>query len=79
MFLVGGGILLHGIPVLDHWMEALTDRAARLPGVGGPLRLAMSLAINAVTGIVAGALVLGVVSGARRLIRPRTAGFDPPA
>jgi predicted DNA repair protein MutK len=74
MFLVGGAILLHGIPSLAHWMESLTDRVAALPGVGGTLQVAMTLLLDAVMGIVAGASVMVVVSGVRRMMRPRTAG-----
>jgi len=66
MFLVGGGILVHGIP-------ALHDIVAR-PGIGGMLRLTMSVLLDAVMGIVAGALVLAAVSGVQRLLRPRTPG-----
>ena len=52
MFLVGGGILVHGIPALHHLAEA----AHAIP----PGWLWQNL-FNAATGIVAGALVLGVV------------------
>jgi hypothetical protein len=73
MFLVGGGILLHGIPALAHGIDGLADRAAALPGVGGVLRPGMSLLLNAAMGIVAGGLVLAVVSGVGRVMRPRAA------
>jgi predicted DNA repair protein MutK len=74
MFLVGGGILVHGVPVLAHWVEGLADLVAALPGIAGTLRLAMPLLLDAVTGIVVGGLVLAVVSAVRRVMRPRTAG-----
>jgi predicted DNA repair protein MutK len=69
MFLVGGGILVHGIPALDHAVEALAEGAGRLPGVGGALHVVLLLLLNAATGIVAGAVVLGAVKGAQRLMR----------
>ncbi len=56
MFLVGGGIVLHGIPMLhhliDHWAHALS------PYVAKPL---MILA-NGICGICTGILVLAVVN-----------------
>jgi len=54
MFLVGGGILTHGVPVVHHWIETLSQSA------GGLAWLVPSL-LNAVAGIVAGAMVLAVV------------------
>ena len=67
MFLVGGGIVVHGIPALDHWIVGLTGGAAALPGIGGALRLAMPFLLNAGVGIVVGAVVLALVSGVRRI------------
>jgi predicted DNA repair protein MutK len=55
MFLVGGGILTHGVPVVHHWIETVSQ------GAGGVAWLVPSL-LNAVAGIIAGAVVLAVVS-----------------
>ena len=69
MFLVGGGILTHGLPALHHAIElALGDRAAVLQAVGPMLA-------DAIVGVVAGAAVLAGVSLVRRLWRghPRVA------
>jgi predicted DNA repair protein MutK len=74
MFLVGGGILVHGIPVPNGWIEGLAERFAATPGIGRVLRLATPLLLDAVIGIVAGALVMVVVGGLQRALRPRTAG-----
>jgi uncharacterized protein len=71
MFLVGGGILLHGIPPLHHTFERLADGLAEVPAVGDTLRLLTLIAFDATTGIIAGALVLGIVTSVRRLLRPR--------
>ena len=73
MFLVGGGIVVHGIPALDHWIVGLTGGAAALPGLGGALHLAMPFLLNAGVGIVVGAGVLALVSGVRRIRRGSTA------
>ena len=53
MFLVGGGILVHGIPALHHFVEALAQ---------GSLGWLTSNLFNAAVGIVAGIIVLLVVS-----------------
>ena len=61
MFLVGGGILTHGIAPLQHAIEALAQAA---PGVMGAL---LPTLLDGVVGIIAGALVLGGVSLVKRL------------
>jgi predicted DNA repair protein MutK len=71
MFLVGGGILVHGIPALHHSVERFADLLAELPTVGHTLRLLTITAVDATTGIIAGALVLGIMAGVRRVLRPR--------
>ncbi|OCW23065.1 DUF808 domain-containing protein [Pseudomonas sp. S3E12] len=62
MFMVGGGILTHGVPVVHHWVETVSQ------SVGGVAWLMPTL-LNAGVGIVAGAAVLVVVSGVGRLWR----------
>ena len=62
MFLVGGGILVHGLPALHHAL------AAAVPAGGALGLLAGSLA-NALVGIVAGALTLAGVKLAGRLFK----------
>ncbi|KPN92024.1 MULTISPECIES: DUF808 domain-containing protein [Pseudomonas] len=54
MFLVGGGILTHGVPVVHHWIEGVSASA------GGAGFIVPTL-LNAVAGIVAGAIVLAGV------------------
>jgi len=55
MFLVGGGILVHGVPAFGHAVE---DWAKATGGVFGALG---SMGVNAGIGIVAGAIVLAGV------------------
>lgn len=55
MFLVGGGILTHGIPLVHHWIESVGAAAG---GAG----FAVPVLLNGVAGIIAGAAVLAVVS-----------------
>ncbi|NIL17013.1 DUF808 domain-containing protein [Pseudomonas sp. AN3A02] len=55
MFMVGGGILTHGVPVVHHWIETVSQST-------GGLAWLMPTLLNAVAGIIAGAGVLAVVS-----------------
>ena len=73
MFLVGGGILVHGIPPLHHAFERLVGGLAEVPAVGDTLRALTLIAFDGITGIIAGALVLGVVIGVRRVLPARWA------
>ena len=65
MFLVGGGILTHGMAGMHEWIEHVTLQA------GAALQWLASLALDGVVGILAGAVILAGVSGIKRL-RPRT-------
>ncbi|WP_416468291.1 DUF808 domain-containing protein [Pseudomonas sp. LFS044] len=60
MFLVGGGILVHGVAPLHHAIEAFSE------GRGGALTGAL---LNGGVGIVAGAAVLAIVALAGKLWR----------
>lgn len=71
MFLVGGGILTHGIPGVHSWIVDLTDGMADVRGIGRAVQWLASVLLDAVAGILAGALVLAVVSGARRVTRSK--------
>ncbi|MFJ4197562.1 DUF808 domain-containing protein [Pseudomonas sp. NPDC089534] len=62
MFLVGGGILTHGVPAVHHWIESVGAAAG---GAG----FAVPLLLNGAAGIVAGAVVLAAVSVVGKLWR----------
>ena len=62
MFLVGGGILVHGVPGLHHAAEAVVAALGPGPALGGVLRSTL----DALVGLVAGALVLAGVTLVRR-------------
>jgi predicted DNA repair protein MutK len=65
MFLVGGGILVHGLPVVHHGLQGLEHGA-------GPVLGALVLPVGgALFGVVAGAVVLAVVSGAKKVFGRR--------
>ncbi|MBH3370817.1 DUF808 domain-containing protein [Pseudomonas carnis] len=62
MFMVGGGILTHGVPVVHHWIETVSQSM-------GALAWLMPTVLNALAGIVAGALVLIVVQAVGKVWR----------
>jgi predicted DNA repair protein MutK len=64
MFLVGGGILVHGLPPLAGVVEAL----ARNAGAAG---LAASLLADALVGIAAGGMLLATMTAVHKLLRRR--------
>lgn len=63
MFLVGGGILAHGLPFLHHLLEAMTH------GLTDVMQIVASLLFNGGIGVIAGAIVLAGVTGFQRVRR----------
>ena len=66
MFLVGGGILVHGIGPLHHAIEGAGAAVAQ-GALGGVWQALATNALNAVAGIAAGAVVLAGVHLVQRL------------
>ncbi len=69
MFLVGGGILVHGLPRLHELIHGFAHEAEGIPGVGAILAGMTPALMNALTGVVAGALILILVTVGRKLWR----------
>jgi uncharacterized protein len=67
MFLVGGGILVHGVAPLEHAIKEIAQT------VGAGFGFLLSMLLNALVGMAAGALVLGGVTLAQRLGRRKAA------
>ncbi|MCR8719659.1 DUF808 domain-containing protein [Pseudomonas syringae] len=59
MFMVGGGILVHGLPFAHHWVEGVTEAASA--AVGG-LSMIVPTLIDAIAGIIAGAVLVLIVT-----------------
>ncbi len=72
MFLVGGGILVHGLPFLHHAVEA-AGAAVAGGSLGGLWQALVTNGLNVLIGILAGAVVLGGVMLASRLRQARSA------
>ncbi|MGH1462693.1 MAG: DUF808 domain-containing protein [Neptuniibacter sp.] len=63
MFLVGGGILVHGLPFLHHLIEGIAL------GAGGIAEMLLQITLEGVTGIIAGALTLLVIMFGTKVIK----------
>ena len=66
MFLVGGGILTHGIQVIHHWIEGFSK------GLPSPWSVVAPTLLDGLFGILAGAIVLALVTVVKRLRAART-------
>lgn len=73
MFLVGGGILTHGIPLFEHAARVIGHTIEVELALGGVLTTLATLAFDALVGILAGALTLLAVELTRRALRRRPA------
>ncbi|HHQ4482590.1 TPA: DUF808 domain-containing protein [Aeromonas veronii] len=67
MFMVGGGILVHGWPFAHHLIEGAAAVVATLPTVGAVLAAVTPTLLNAVAGVVAGLLLVAVMTLVSRL------------
>jgi uncharacterized protein len=65
MFLVGGGILVHGLPWVQHASEAVSQALSTVPGLG----TVAGLLIDGLVGVIAGAVVLAVVTLGTRMFK----------
>jgi uncharacterized protein len=67
MFLVGGGILVHGLPFLHHGIETLLQSLGLMAGqTPGWIFILVSSSLEALVGLLSGALVLSLV----RVLQP---------
>lgn len=67
MFMVGGGILVHGFPLVHHFIEGIAQSVNFLPTIGGMLEELASLLLNALAGVLSGVLALAGVTMAKRI------------
>jgi len=70
MFLVGGGILTHGLPGTHDLVHSIAHGVGTVPGAGGILEALTPFVADGLVGVLAGALILsGVTLGQRALRR----------
>ena len=66
MFMVGGGILTHGISVLHHAIDAAASVVATW-SFGGLLEFLVPLLLNTLAGVVAGLICWALVTSVSKL------------
>jgi predicted DNA repair protein MutK len=66
MFLVGGGILAHGIPWLEHGIKGIAAQGAGVNGVGSALAAFTPVLASLLVGLVAGAIAVALVGLAQK-------------
>ena len=69
MFMVGGGILAHGLPALYDFFHDIVRSAASVPVFGGILAALVPLALDAAAGVAAGAVTMAAMTAVGRLRR----------
>ena len=62
MFLVGGGIIAHGVPVIHHWIDARTEQINVIPAFDKLFDSLLSMGLNGLVGIIAGIAALMLVT-----------------
>jgi uncharacterized protein len=67
MFLVGGGILAHAIPVLHEVVHHEAESARSIPGIGPVIAALLPSLADLLVGVVAGIVTLAAWSGVKRL------------
>lgn len=67
MFLVGGGILTHGVHVLSELITDAAQETALIPTVGTVISALVPTLLNGLIGLVAGLIIVGLFSVASKL------------
>lgn len=70
MFMVGGSILTHGIPAAAHFIEGVGHTIAASSPVGAVMSGVVIVLLDALFGVIAGGLVLGLITLGRRVLSP---------
>lgn len=73
MFLVGGGIIAHGVPFLHHFVEHSIDVVSTLPTLGTVAGSIAGMSLNAVIGIASGLIVVLIFWIGKKFIPNKTA------
>ncbi|MDH5619596.1 MAG: DUF808 domain-containing protein [Gammaproteobacteria bacterium] len=73
MFLVGGGILVHGLPLVAEGLHIVEAWAHSLPAAGGLIGVVAAMLYNGLFGLVAGGAIVGVFLAVKRLLPKRAA------
>lgn len=67
MFLVGGGILVHGVPAIHHALDGITQGMSEMGRIGAITGNVTSMVLEGLVGLAIGTLILLAVQGIKRL------------
>lgn len=67
MFMVGGGIIAHGIEAVHHFSQGVAASLTDIPAVGPVLAAVAPIVVDALVGVLVGAVVLAAVMLVQRL------------
>ena len=79
MFLVGGGILTHGFHWMSERIAGAASAVAEIPGIGAIVESLTKMLLDGLVGVLAGAVVLGIVTLIGKLRGGDKAGEDKAA
>jgi predicted DNA repair protein MutK len=68
MFVVGGSIIGHGIPAVHHFAEHNAEYLRTLPLVGSLLAIALPILIDAIVGLIVGAICVAFFKLANKIL-----------
>lgn len=68
MFMVGGSIIGHGVPALHHFSESVAANLQKLPAVGSTLALISPILVDAIIGLIVGAICVAVFELIKKLM-----------
>jgi len=67
MFLVGGGILVHGVPAIHHALDGITQGMSEMGRIAAITGNVTSMVLEGLVGLAIGTLILLAVLGIKRL------------
>ncbi len=68
MFMVGGSIIGHGVPLLHHLSESIAEIMGKLPVVGSILATISPIIIDGIIGLIVGAICVVVYEIVKKLL-----------
>jgi predicted DNA repair protein MutK len=68
MFTVGGSIIVHGVPAIEHIIHGIVEPVAARSGLLGTI---LTTLLDAVVGLVAGGIAVALMAGVQRLRLPQ--------
>lgn len=73
MFLVGGGIVVHGIEPVHHWLEHTLEPLHHIAFVGGFAYWFVEALFNLIVGVGAGLIIVLILNSGRKLLNRKHA------